>query len=169
MSTPGHRAGALTRGDLKRIDKRTQRRLARNSAALDADAIDATRTNLIGTISRKIELCQRAEAGLLAAADLGATVDGLAKFAVQIWNSTRRDQELLLMVEREVASRAGNGTGTKCATCSERFADLTAYVAHKATCVAAAVHSSSVHSTASDAAAPPACSIPDDSNGDPPA
>lgn len=57
--------------------------------------------------------------------------------------------------------RADKG-GTICGDCTQRFADLTTYLAHKRTCtpvaVSATAHSPSVHSASPHAAAPAACS-----------
>lgn len=130
--------GARVRGlsvrteDLERVDKRTRRQLTNMHSALAAEPIEAVRDALIGRIARKELLAQRAEAGLLAAADLALTVDGLGKFSTWLWNSLRRDAELLVLLEAKVGD--DNASGTTCGRCGGRFGDLGAYLQHTGVC-----------------------------------
>jgi hypothetical protein len=101
---PDHGVRQLARQvERKRLDPRTRRQLSKLHRALAAEPIDAVRAHLIGRIARKEMLCQRAELALLADGDLGQAT-GLGKFSTWLWNSWRRDVELLTLLE-ERASR----------------------------------------------------------------
>ena len=96
-----HGVRALARAvESKRIDRRTRRQLARLQHAVTAEPIEAVRGHLTGRIVRKELLAQRIEAKLLAEGfDLTTAATGLGKFAVGVWNSWRRDVELLTLLE----------------------------------------------------------------------
>jgi hypothetical protein len=124
--TTGHRVGALVRGNLARLDRGTRRRVAELTSAFAAAPLESVRDHLIAGLARKTLLAQRAEAGLLAAADLGKCVGGLGKFATSIWGALRRDAELLLLIEQQGIAKPAAIT---CSRCGARVA-ATDYLQH---------------------------------------
>src|SRR5262249_34328285 len=84
----------------QRLAPRTPRPLANLHHAIAAEPLDAVRAHLIGRIARKELIAQRAEAALLAEGDL-LLATGLGKFAGWLWNSWRRDVELLALLEEK--------------------------------------------------------------------
>ena len=108
MRDPGDGRFAVTHGvralaravESGRISRRTRRQLAKLQHAITAEPIEAVRAHARGRIVRKELLLQRIEAEMLAEGfDLNTAATGLGKFATGLWNSWRRDAELLVLLE----------------------------------------------------------------------
>lgn len=105
-----------------RLEPRLRRLLNRLHTELAASPLDTVRGLLIARYARKELVAQQGEAHLLA--DPDATP---SKWLLGLWNSMRRDVELLALLERD-ADKPDDGT--LCDRCDARFDDLQGYLQH---------------------------------------
>jgi hypothetical protein len=120
-----HGAHALERRIVtNRLEPRDRRALKKLNAALVSTPIETLRDFYRGRVARKELLAQRGELAALTDPAFGGTA-----WLAALWNSLRRDVELLQLLEAAAAKK--DTAVTTCGACGQTFSgDPAAYLRH---------------------------------------